>query len=185
MNTPERLIFSASVEALLLRGVAGKITPRLDQQLRELGIDLSRPLLPAYPSATWQKAVDLVAQEVHPGVPMGEAQKLLGASTVYGWEQTLVGKAMFAITKLYGPRRLLLRFPVMSRSSNNFSSMQAKELGPNQVELTCYPYEGHPSYVVGCIQAVATVAGAREPKVEVTQHDTQGERITLQVSWTS
>src|SRR5271168_4528786 len=105
MYGAERLVFSPSVEALLIRGVGERMTPGLADQLRALGIDLGKPLLPAYRSDTWQQAVDLIAKELYPGEPMGEAQRRLGESTVVGWEHTLVGKAMFAITRLYGPRR--------------------------------------------------------------------------------
>ena len=74
MNPQERLVFSPSVEALLVRGVGNKLTPSLQDKLRSLGFDVSRPLLPAYPLDKWQEAVDLVAQDLYPGMSMNEAQ---------------------------------------------------------------------------------------------------------------
>src|SRR4051794_26244070 len=114
MATPERLVFSPSVEALLMRGVGNQMTPGLKAQLRNVGIDLDRPLLPAYPSDTWQTAVGVIAKTLHPHLSMGQAQWKLGESTVYGFEQTVLGKAMVALSKLIGPRRALLRFPSMA-----------------------------------------------------------------------
>ncbi len=183
MYTQERLVFAPSVEALLIRGVGTRMTSHLRDQLRGLGIDLEKPLLPAYRSDVWQQAVDLIAQELHPGSSMGEAQRKLGESTVSGWEQTLIGKAMITLTKLYGPRRILLRFPQMSKSSNNYSSMTVKEVSPLELEMVCHPFEGWPEYVQGCICAVASMAGAKEPRVEVVRHDRATEQLVLRTTW--
>lgn len=182
-NNQERYVFSPSVEALLMRGIAGRMTPNLEEGLRKLGIDIAKPLQPAYPLDKWLKAVDLVAATVHPELPMPEAQKKLGESTVYGFEQTMLGKAMVAFSKVIGPRRALLRFPSMSRSSNNYSGMEAKEISPNQFELVCFPYVGWPEYVQGCIHAVVDVTGAKEPKVEIVEHDVAKERLVLRATW--
>ncbi len=184
VGNQERLVFSPTVEALLMRGVGNRMTPQLQEQLRGLGIDLGKPLLPAYPSEAWQQAVELVARALHPELPMAEAQWKLGESTVYGFEQTVLGKAMVALSKLIGPRRALLRFPTMSRSSNNYSSMRLRELAFNDFEVTCEPYEGWSEYVQGCIRAVLDVTGANDPKVELVDYARDQERVVLRATWT-
>jgi uncharacterized protein (TIGR02265 family) len=181
----ERLVFAPSVEALLLRGCAGRITPLLADQLRKIGIDIDKPLLPGYRSDVWQQAIDLVAAGLYPGEPMAVAQRKLGESTVYGWGDTLLGKAMFTVTKLYGPRRILLRFPTMSKSSNNYSSMEVTEVGAQELAIVCQPYEGWPEFIQGCLCAVASVAGAKEPQIEVIEHDKTQEEIKLRATWKS
>jgi uncharacterized protein (TIGR02265 family) len=181
--TQERLVFSPSVEALLMRGVGHRMTPGLQEQLRELGIDLGKPLLPAYPTEVWERAVEVVARALHPDLSMAEAQWKLGESTVYGFEQTVLGKAMVALSKLIGPRRALLRFPTMSKSSNNYSSMSLRELAANDFEVVCEPFVGWSEYVQGCIRAVLDVTGAKDPRVELVSHAREAERIVLRASW--
>lgn len=166
-----------------MRGVGHRMTPRLHAELRELGIDLGKPLLPAYPSETWERAVEWVARALYPELSMGEAQWKLGESTVYGFEQTVLGKAMVALSKLIGPRRALLRFPTMSRSSNNYSSMKLRELGPADFEVVCEPFMGWSEYVQGCIRAVLDVTGAKDPKVELVSHQREAERLVLRATW--
>lgn len=183
MDTHERLVFSNSVEALLLRGVGNKMTPELEEGLQGLGFDLRKPLLPAYPLDKWQDAVDLVARSLYPDLPMNEAQWKLGESTVIGFEETMLGKAMVALSKLIGPRRALLRFPTMSRSSNNYSSMSAKEVSPSDFEMTCQPYVGWPEFIQGCLHAVIRVCGARSPRVDLVEHVPDQERIVLRATW--
>ncbi|MBX5483084.1 MAG: DUF2378 family protein [Myxococcaceae bacterium] len=179
----ERVVFSPSVEALLIRGVAKKMTPELQEDLKQLGIDLSRPLLPGYPSYVWQRAVDHVARTLYPTLSMAEAQWMLGESTVYGFEETLIGKAVIGLSRVIGPRRVLLRFTSLSKSSNNYSTMTLKELAPNDFELEAHPYEGFPEYVQGCLHAVLDVSGAKEPQVDLISHDTAAERIVLRATW--
>ncbi len=127
--------------------------------------------------------MDLVAGSLYPGLSMGEAQWKLGESTVYGFEGTMLGKAMIALSRVIGPRRALLRFPTMSRSSNNFSHMEAKELSPTEIELIGEPYVGWPEFVQGCIRAVIDVAGAKDPKCDLVAHEPRKERIVLKASW--
>jgi uncharacterized protein (TIGR02265 family) len=183
MDIPERLVFSTSVEALVVRGVGDRMTPALKAELRGLGFNLDKPLLPAYPSDDWQKAVDAIARSLHPELTMGEAQRKLGESTVYGFEQTVLGKAMVALSRIIGPRRALHRFPMMSRSSNNFSRMEARELAPSDFELVCDPYVGWPEYVQGCIRAVIDVCGGKDPRVDLVSHSPEIEQVVLRASW--
>ncbi len=185
MSSPERLVFSPSVEALLVRGVGDRMTPQLQERLRALGIDVGKPLLPAYPLDKWQEAVDAVAAALYPGVAMKEAQWKLGESTVLGFEKTMLGKAMVGVSRVIGPRRALLRFPSMSRSSNNYSTMTANEVAPGNIEMVCDPYVGWPEYVQGCLHAVMQMCGAQEPKVELVEHSPQKERLVLRALWRS
>ena len=86
----ERLIFSPTVEALLLRGVGDRMTPALEEGIRVLGIDIKKALLPAYPVDTWLKVLDLVGKTVlartsefkvpAPGSPPGLVAHLDGAA---------------------------------------------------------------------------------------------------------
>ncbi len=179
----ERIVFSPSVEALLVRGLARSMTPELKEKLKQTGIDLGRPLLPGYPSDLWQRAIEVVGHSLFPDLTKADAQWKLGESTVYGFEETLLGKAMIGFSRVVGPRRILLRFPTMSRASNNFSHMAVKEVSPTEFEIVCDPYVGYPEYVQGCLRAVLDVSGAKSPRVELVSHDVVRERIVLRATW--
>lgn len=185
MKADERLVFSPSVEALLIRGVGEQLTDEMREQVREMGIDLSRPLLPAYSTGVWNRVVDHIAVSLHPDRPMAEAQYALGQSTVYGFERTTLGKAMVAVSKLIGPRRALLRFAGSSRSSNNYSSMEAREISPNEIEMIANPFEGDPEYVRGCLCALIDLTGGKNGDVEVISHDREQERLVLRARWSA
>ena len=185
MNAEERLIFSPSVEALLIRGVGDQLTDELRAEVREMGIDLSRPLLPAYSTAVWNRVVDHIATSLHPELSMSEAQYELGQSTVYGFERTTLGKAMVAVSKLIGPRRALLRFAGSSRSSNNYSSMEAREISPNEIEMIACPFEGDSEYVRGCLCALIDLTGGKNGDVEVVAYDEEQERLVLRARWSA
>lgn len=179
---PDRLVFSNSIEALLIRGIGHRITPSLEAELASLGINLKK-LPPAIATETWQRAVEVVARALYPELTMGQAQRKLGESTVYGFEQTMFGKAVIALSKVIGPRRVLQRFPQTSRSSNNFSIMIAKELSPTEFEMTAHPYDGAPEFIIGCLHAVVDITGGKDPKVELIEHDPKTEKIVLRVKW--
>lgn len=183
MQQQERLVFSPSVEALLIRGVGDRLTPQLKRELVKLGFDIDQPLLPAYSATAWQKAVDLIATELYPDVSMPQAQRSLGESTVHGFERTTLGKAMVAVSKLIGSRRALMRFAGSSRSSNNYSRMEARELSPNEIEFLCMPYDGWPEFVAGCLTALVEMTGGKSPKSTIVSHDRDTERLVLRISW--
>ncbi len=180
----ERLVFSSSVEGLLKYGLAGRMTPELKDGLKELGINLDRPLLPAYPSSQWMSAVELVAKQIYPELPEAEAHFKLGESQVFGIMDTFLGKGLGAFARLAGPKRSLLRFPSTSKTSTNFSKMEARELGPNEVEITSHPYEGRPEYLLGCVSGAIIIAGGKDPKVRIISHDKKAERAVLAATWT-
>jgi hypothetical protein len=60
-NPEERLVFTPAMEALFVRALGRMVTPDLVSSLRELGIDLEKPLLPAYPFSQWVRALELSA----------------------------------------------------------------------------------------------------------------------------
>lgn len=185
MQAQERLVFSPSVEALLIRGVGDQLTDEVREEVRELGIDLARPLLPGYSTTVWNRVVDHIATALHPDLTMADAQYKLGQSTVYGFERTTLGKAMVAVSKLIGPRRALLRFAGSSRSSNNYSYMEARQISPNEIELDASPFEGHAEYVQGCLNALIDLTGGKGADVEVVTFDKHRERLVLRARWTA
>jgi uncharacterized protein (TIGR02265 family) len=181
--SPDRFVLAPSFEALFARGVGEQMTPGLREELRRVGVDLDRPLLPAYPLDTWMATLHVVARALHPDLPMGEAQRRIAASVVAGWEHTLVGKAMTTFARLLGPRQLLLRFGTLARASNTYGEMTVRELGPGHFELVLDPYVGWAEYAQGTFSAVLAVTGAPGARVDVVRHEPDAERLVLHVRW--
>ena len=181
MIKSERLVFSPSIEGLLLKGL--EIPPGLRAELRALGIDLDRPLLPAYPAELWHRALHLVAQRLYPELGFAEAYRKMGERTVYGLEATLLGKAMIAMAKLVGPRRTLLRLPNSVKSGLNFAQLEAKELAPNTFVLTSQPYMGYGEFMQGSVSAAIDLTGGVEGAVEIVEYDRSTEKLVLRASW--
>ncbi len=180
MNKSERLVFSTSVEGLM-KGMALEASVRAE--LRELGIDVDRPLLPAYPAELWHRALHLIAQRVHPTMSIAEAYRRMGERTVYGMEDTLLGRATLAMAKLVGPRRMLLRLPNSAKSGSNFARLEVQELSPTEFLLTSQPYMGYAEFMQGSVRAAIEICGAPKGTVEIVDHDRRTEQLVLRASW--
>lgn len=179
----ERLVLAPAVEALLIRGLDGRLSPELKASLRELGFDLDRPLLPSYPAAHWDQAVEMLARALHPELDEGTAHFRLGERLIWGLESTYVGRAMMAFTRLVGPRRAIFRMPSTVKMGSNFIEATVKELGPAEFEIFHAPIENHPEFLRGTIVASLQCAGGRDVVVELTERDPVTKSVVLHARW--
>lgn len=127
----EQLVFGPTLEGLYLRGLSGKLSASLIQQLRALGLDLEKPLLPAYPRAVVNAAITLTAKTLYPSVSLDEAFYRVGQHVTLGLRATTLGSATLAIVRLVGPRRTLSRLARTFRSTNNSMNVTLRELSPS------------------------------------------------------
>ena len=166
--TPEgQVVFSHSVESVFQRALGGEVPPALQDRLRKLGLDLSKPLLPAYPVPLWNQVLELTVATLSPGEPVDRAACLLGERMMHGYRATLVGQAVLAMAKLIGPKRALKRSRQNWRSGNNYSEVEVVELGPTDFRLT-FNESGISRWVSqGLLKAGLTFAGAKELVVDV------------------
>jgi hypothetical protein len=107
----ERLVYASVVEGLLRHGLQGQLTPRLKERLRQIGVDVDRPLLPAYPVPLWFYCLRAIVDEVYPGQPLEPAFRDLGTRMTEGYGRTVLGRALYMLARLQGPRRMVLRLP--------------------------------------------------------------------------
>jgi uncharacterized protein (TIGR02265 family) len=177
----QRLIFEQAVEGLFLRGLAGRLTPTLKAQLREAGVDLERPLLPAYPWEVWERCVGLTARALHPGESEEVGWRLVGERMVDGYRETLVGGAMFGMLRLLGPKRMVGRTRQNFRSGNNYTEASITEVGPSAVDLWMNEVGRLRYFTQGAVLAGMRGAGAPDVRVEVARFDDAG--VTFRVSW--
>jgi uncharacterized protein (TIGR02265 family) len=183
MSGSERLVFSQTVEALMVRGIGDRLTSEARARLRALGLDLDRSLLPAYPAAVWKEVLAETARSVFPELTVEEAMLEMGDSTVSGMEKTLVGRATIAMARLIGPVRMMKRLAISVKSGTNFAGLTVKELGPREFELESAPNPLSPEFMRGALLAALAIAGGKQPSVEVTAWDQLAERQVFRVSW--
>lgn len=177
----EQVVFEQTIEGLFLRGLKGRLSPRAHQRLKEIGVDLSRGLLPAYPFSTWMRSLEVAAEEVFGSHPTEEAMFKLGETLIEGYQLTLLGRAVLSMAKVLGPRRTLLRSTQNFRSGNNYTETKLSELSPTSAELWMNEVGAYPSFTQGILVAALRAAGAQELKVEVVGYD--GHAATYRVGW--
>jgi uncharacterized protein (TIGR02265 family) len=177
----EKLVFDQALEGLFVRGLDGRVTPSLKLHLREVGVDLDRKLLPAYPFETWCSCVRVAAQMLYLETPQEEAYHALGERMVDGYRGTMMGRALFSVLQLLGPRRVLGRVQQSFRSGNNYTEVRIEELGPCHLRL--WVNEAGPTrYLVqGAILAGMRGCGVQDAQVRVRGFS--AEDVTFEVEW--
>lgn len=177
----EPVVFSHTAESLFLRVLKDEVTPTLTSKLRELGIDLAKPLLPAYPVPVWNQALEAAGRALYPNEELTVAVRRIGERMISGYNLTLIGKAVIAMAKLIGPRRALLRTRQNWRSGNNYSEAEVTELAPTDFRLVLNESGVSRWVSAGLLQAGLEMAGAQALKVELESFtDTHA---TYRVTW--
>lgn len=167
----DRRVLAQVVEGLLRHGVGERVTPRLRERLRQAGLDLDRPLLPAYPVDQWTRCLHVIVDELYPGLPREEAFRQLAAAHVGGYGQTLVGRALLRLLKLLGPKRTVHQMLQALRSSDNYTEVRLTELGPGHYELWMNSVLDAPGYAESLFVSFLRVSGAEEPHATVVRRD--------------
>jgi uncharacterized protein (TIGR02265 family) len=177
----ERLVFDYAIEGFFLRGLAGQITPRLRQKLREAGIDLDQKLLPAYPFEIWRTCLALTATEMFPALPEKDSWWLLGELMVRGYQQTPMGAAMFTLLAALGPHQQLARMQKSLRSGNNYTVTRSRQVAPTVAEV----WVNDTSHVRFFLQGLI-FAGLLQGRITGLTVDIQGtdaEGTTYRIAW--
>jgi uncharacterized protein (TIGR02265 family) len=177
----ERIVFEHSVESLYLRSLRSRLTPELKNQLRSVGVDLDRKLLPGYPQPVLTQALQLTARTLRPELPEADAFRWLGECQVEGYQETVVGTALFGVLRLLGPRRMLERTQKNFRSGNNYTEVRCTTVDPCTSDLWMNEIGPMRYFTQGIVLAGMRAAGAREARVEVLHFDEEG--TTYRVAW--
>lgn len=181
-ETSQPLIFSHSLQSLMSRAFPGGVPAELKAKLRTVGVELDRPLLPAYPKDTWSRCVELGAVYAFPREPREQAWRKLGERMVEGYQETMIGRAMFSTLKLLGPRRMLLRSQKSFRSGNNYTEVRLTDVSPTAVDVWFNETdEVLRQFTAGLVLAGMRIGGAEESRVDITHRDAQG--MTLRATW--
>jgi uncharacterized protein (TIGR02265 family) len=175
----EKLIFAQTFEGLF-RSVQARLTPVLQQGLKERGVDPTRTLLPAYSHEVFAEVMLYLAATLHPGVPEDEAVKLLGRGFMEGFGETMIGRAMLAAMRLIGPRRTLERVSRQFRTGNNYTETKLTAVGEREYELWVNEVR-LPGWYMGIVGRGLELAGATQVQVVLTGRE--GRSGTFRVTW--
>jgi uncharacterized protein (TIGR02265 family) len=173
------MTFAHTIESGL-RSLGGQLTPALRAKLREKGIDPDRPLLPAYPRTTWEAALRVITEELHPTVPFDEGYRLVGRRISQGYNETSIGRAVAQSLRVRGPEHALKRMRQTLRSGNNYAETQLTQTGENAFELWVNEANGSPGYIQGVLETVMENAGVQ---AEIRVRSFDGHAATYSIRW--
>lgn len=177
----QRLEFGPSVKGLLIDTLGKELPPTVIATLRSEGLDVEKPLLPAYPADVYVRCLKHVARGLWPELTEAEGLQRLGERAVLGLNSNFLGKALVTLMRTIGLRRAVLRIDRAFRNSNNYTRVEAKALSPTSVEFIFNTTGGMPTYFEGVFVAIVPVLGGREARV--THGPLDGERHRYELSW--
>ncbi|MFN0062030.1 MAG: DUF2378 family protein [Myxococcaceae bacterium] len=177
----EALVFGHTVEAFLSRTLRGQLTPKAIARLQAIGFSPTGPWLPAYPRDKWFAVLAVVAQEVFPGRNPSDAYREMGRKIITSYQETIVGKALFAALRVLPTKRILERMARNFRTSNNYTTVEMVNVGPTSAELLFNVVEPEPTFTQGILEAGFPAAGVRGVTVKLL--GLQGTSARFAVSW--
>lgn len=177
----KEFVFQQAVEGLFKVGLRSHRTPELEQRLRQVGLDLARPLLPAYPRPVWNQLLRVTAETLWPASSQDVAYRALGRQMILGYMETLVGRALTSLVRMLGPRRMLDRMERNLRSGCNYNLTRVTEVGPAEVLFWVNEPLIPPAYLQGLLEAALEQTGVHALHVEPTVQDAEG--CTYRIRW--
>lgn len=189
----EPVAFDQLMEGLLLHAMKGRLDAEAQRKLQALGVDVSRPLLSAYPLVTLMGTLKLCAELRYPELPREEARYQLGLRTLEGFGSTPMGKALFGMARMWGARRMLGHMTRVFQTGINFARARSAELPNGDVEVTVevlpeYRASIHhrpgldPYFIRGIISQLMEVCGSRAPVQLLPPKDSEGHTFIYRVS---
>ncbi|RJS23879.1 TIGR02265 family protein [Corallococcus sp. H22C18031201] len=175
----QRLVYVQVVEGLLTHGLQGRVSLRLKERLRRAGIDLDRPLMPAYSVPLWMYCLSIIVEETHPDVPPEEGYRRLAIAHVEGYGHTLIGRALYGVMRLLGPHRFVQRIPQLLRGTDNYTEADLTEREPTRYELRLNSNLPMPGYTEALLESMLRLGGATSPRVTKLHADADSTLFEL------
>lgn len=160
----EHLWYGPIIEAIFIKGLGARLTPDVAGLLREEGIDVTK-VLPGYPVAQVVKACHRILPVVFPELPMPAAMTELGALSLRGYNETLLGRAAMGLLKLVGTRRALERLNGTLRAGNNYLETRFTAVSNTEAQIVLSDASGLPDFYRGLFEEGGRMLGAKNFKV--------------------
>lgn len=165
----------------LLERCAKDLSPDGWATLARLGVERDKRL-PAYDFHQWCQAVAYLAHAAHPDLEAGEAEYQLGRAFIERYAETFIGKALFAVLKVLGPRRILGRMARSFRTGTNFSSAEVFDETAHGALLRLGPVEPRGRFSHGLLERGLELAGV--PGLTVALESLVDEMADFRITWT-
>jgi uncharacterized protein (TIGR02265 family) len=123
---------------------------------------------PSQPVLVSNAFVDFVCQEAFPTLSLPEARRKLGRLSVAQYQQSILGRVMFAPLRLMGFERLLRQTPRQYAATTNYGTRWVAELGPRHWRFDCEDELIHPESIVGNLEAIAESLNVPQLRVVFT-----------------
>jgi uncharacterized protein (TIGR02265 family) len=176
----EKVVYTNSAEGLR-RALGDKLDARAEQKFKDLGVPLTGKLLFAYPREAWIQAGHLAGQLLFPHLPPDKQRVALGKRFVYGYGETVVGKALLAAMRVLGPKRALMRLERSFHTGNNYTQAKLTEV-PDGLELLISD-SAFPEWHQGMVEASLELTGCKT--YEVKQLRRVGNETTFSIKFTT
>lgn len=180
MSSP-RAISRSLFEALFVRMLGGTLSAPVHEALVALGLDLSRPLAPAYPVEVLEAAVTVVLRDRYGPAFTREHERELGRLWVEGFFRTAVGRVLAGVTRLIGPGRYFTTLANHVRSVATSRPPSTRQLGPTHFQLLLDDPSPWPGVVEGAFERALEMAGAANVTVRLI--GTEGPDRVYEAKW--
>jgi uncharacterized protein (TIGR02265 family) len=179
----QRLVFEQSIEGMYLRGHPDKLTPAVKAELKKHGIDLDQKLKPFYPSEQVNEATRVFRRLAYRHLSEDAvAYAQMGERIVDGYFNTLHGKALVSVLKLFALKRIVHRLPQAMASGSNFLKVTVDFKGPAEALLTLSDTEPSPHLNLGVVRRAFTHwFGA--PGFQISLHEHVKPQATFRLTW--
>lgn len=169
----ERVNFASVFEGLFNTAFKSQVTPGLRAELKLMGLDLDL-LQAAYPHDVFVKAVAAGANAWFQGEPPEVAWFKVGQRNLEGFYETFLGKPLFALLRVLGPKRTLGRMKANFRSANNYTDSKLVELAPGELQLWINEVGNTRHFVRGVMFRGLQLAGSPNVKFDELSTDERG-----------
>ena len=160
MDSPvDHVVFSHTIEVLFRKTLAWLITPSIEARLRAVGVDLSKPLDPAYPMRVLDDAIEVIAVHGMPELAKSDALRRVGELQVESFKQTLIGTATFQFLKLLSLQRFLSRMTSSWRQAINFVEATFAPQPDGSLKVRVNDVGRFPEVIQGVLSAAIKAAG--------------------------
>lgn len=176
----ERYFYSAAIEAQFLKAYPAT-SPALVEAYATAGLDVRKPLLPAYDYATWRRCLAAQRAALLPHLSLEDACEEQGRRYVASYFETTMGSALKVLLRVLSTNRILERMSRNFRSNNSFSVVTRQSTGRTSAELDVNDvFAESPRYIKGLLEHGFACIG-REMAITVLSHD--GDAARLEARW--
>ncbi|MFZ5445882.1 MAG: DUF2378 family protein [Myxococcota bacterium] len=128
---------------------------------------------------TWVKLLKLSAQRLSPHKNEADALEDVGREMLRGYAEGMVGRGLFIVLRLLGPKKALVRMADNYRTADNMTSAKVVDRGPTEVEVEFNSTGGMPTYVRGVISESLVLLDVAGATVDLVSETPEGTRYAV------